>query len=74
MMEFQAHSSRIVKLVVLARGFITSAVSHSPHAVSAWAGVCINLHVRIVSFTFNIIYRQNFIATHKPELSDRAQP
>jgi hypothetical protein len=46
--EFQEQFNRIVKLVVLAKDVVTSAVSPSPHAAIAWAGVCIILPVRII--------------------------
>jgi myosin heavy subunit len=45
--EFQEQFNRIVKLVVLAKDVVTSAVSPSPHAAIAWAGVCIILPVRL---------------------------
>jgi hypothetical protein len=38
---------RVVKVVIYAKDFVTSAVSADPHAALAWAGVCVFLPVSL---------------------------
>ena len=38
---------RVVKVVIYAKDFVTSAVSVDPHAALAWAGVCVFLPVSL---------------------------
>ena len=41
--EVKAQLDRIVKAVLFAKGFVSSAVGTEPHAALAWAGVCMLL-------------------------------
>lgn len=43
--EVRAQFDRIIKAVLLAKDFVSSAVSSEPHAALAWAGVCLLLPV-----------------------------
>lgn len=46
-MEVRPQFDRVVKGVVFAKEFVTSAASGEPHAALAWAGVCIFLPVSL---------------------------
>ena len=41
--EMKTHVDRIVKAILFAKDFVSSAVSAEPHAALAWAGVCMLL-------------------------------
>ena len=43
--EVKAQVDRIVKAVLYAKDFVSSAVNSEPHAALAWAGVCVLLPV-----------------------------
>ena len=45
--ELRPQFDRVVKGVIYAKGFVTSAVSADPHAALAWAGVCVFLPVSL---------------------------
>jgi hypothetical protein len=40
------HVNRIIRVVIAAKDFVSTAVSAEPHAALAWAGVCVLLPVR----------------------------
>ena len=46
-MKLRPQFDRVVKGVLYAKGFVTSAVSVDPHAALAWAGVCVFLPVSL---------------------------
>ncbi len=56
--EVKAQADRIVKTVVFAKDFVSSAVSSDPHAALAWAGVCVLMPVSITSFSVQLLWVQ----------------
>jgi len=48
--EVKAQVDRIVKTVIFAKDFVSSAVSSDPHAALAWAGVCVLMPVSVTNF------------------------
>lgn len=49
--EVKAQVDRIVKTVVFAKDFVSSALSSDPHAALAWAGVCVLMPVSVTNFS-----------------------
>ena len=45
LIKVQAGADRVVKFVMFAKDFVSSAVSIEPHAALAWAGICVFLPV-----------------------------
>ena len=52
--EVKAQVDRLVKAVLFAKDFVSSAVSSEPHAALAWTGVCVLLPVRFRQFSVEI--------------------
>ena len=50
--EVKAQVDRVVKAVLFAKDFVSSAVSSEPHAALAWAGVCVLLPVCVSPHPF----------------------
>ena len=46
--------NKIVRIIMLARNFVSQAVSAEPHAALAWAGVCVLLPVSIEPFRLQV--------------------
>ena len=46
----QEHLNKVIRIVMLTKDFVSSAVSAEPHAALAWAGVCVLLPVSVEYF------------------------